>query len=62
MSFENKRDAEDYSVLYTELKARATNFLSSFAVTLAWARLITERTALDTPERVVREWSLADYV
>jgi len=60
MTFENKLDAADYSVLYKGLKARATNFMMHMAVTLAWANLIARRTALDGPSQH-KEWVVTTY-
>ena len=51
---------QEYSVLYTNLKIRATNFMNTFAVTLAWAYLISSRTALDGPSQH-KEWVVTTY-
>ncbi len=55
---------EGYEVYYKNLKARASNFMHNFAITLAWANLIARRTQHDgekLPETMLK-WSLSDYV
>lgn len=51
---------DGYEVYYKKLKARASNFMSHFAITLAWADLIARRTALDGPSEH-KEWVVTTY-
>jgi len=53
-------DSEDYSVFYADLKIRASNFMHGMSIVLAWADLISRRTALDGPSQH-KEWVVTTY-